>query len=88
MIVAKLQIWIVGAAYVFIAIVEKRLRLSPSLNEIFHILSLIMFEKIPMDQLEQTVATEDYVPTYDHCSCWDTTGINNRSLLEGENQEL
>jgi hypothetical protein len=47
-----------------------------------------MFEKIPMDQLEQTVANEDYVPIYDHYSCWDTTGINNRSLLEGENQEL
>jgi len=47
-----------------------------------------MFEKTPMDQLEQTVATEDYVPTYDVCSCWGTTGINNRSLLEGENQEL
>jgi hypothetical protein len=43
--VAKLQIWIVGAAHVFIAIVEKRLRLSPSLNEIFQILSLTMFEK-------------------------------------------
>ena len=52
------------------AIVEKRLRLSPSLNEIFQILSLTMFEKTPMDQLEQAVATEDYVPTYDHCPCW------------------
>ena len=60
-IVAKLQIWIVSAAYVFIAIVEKRLRVSPSLNEIFQILRLTMLEKTPMDELEQTVATEDYV---------------------------
>ena len=45
--VAKLQIWIVGAVYLFIAIVEKRLRLSPNLNGIFQILSLTMLEKIP-----------------------------------------
>jgi hypothetical protein len=51
--VAKLQIWIVGAVYLFIAIVEKRLRLSPSLNEFFQILSLTMLEKTPIDQLAQ-----------------------------------
>ena len=62
-------------------------RFSPSLNEIFQILSLTMFEKTPMDRLEQTVATEDYIPIYDHVLV-GTTGINNRSLLEGENQEL
>jgi hypothetical protein len=53
MIVAKLQIWIVGAAYVFIAIVEKRLRLSPTLNEILQIFSLTMFDKTPWINLNK-----------------------------------
>jgi hypothetical protein len=51
----KSQIWI--AAYVLVAIVKKRLRLPASLYEILQILSLTMFEKIPLDQLlAQTVS--------------------------------
>src|SRR5216684_234938 len=47
----KSQIWIAVSAYVLVAIVKKRLRLSVSLYEILQILSLTMFEKIPLHQL-------------------------------------
>ena len=47
----KSQIWIAVSAYVLVAIVKKRLRLAASLYEILQILSLTMFEKIPLDQL-------------------------------------
>jgi hypothetical protein len=53
------QIWIAVSAYVLVAIVKKRLRLSASLYEILQILSLTMFEKIPLDQLlAQTMTGE------------------------------
>jgi hypothetical protein len=45
------QICIAVSAYVLVAIVKKRLHLSASLYEILQILSLTMFEKIPLDQL-------------------------------------
>ena len=47
----KTQIWIAVSVYVLIAIVKKRLKLPASLYEILQILSLTMFEKIPLDQL-------------------------------------
>ena len=47
----KSQIWIAVSAYVLVAIVKKRLRLSASPYEILQILSLTMFEKIPLQQL-------------------------------------
>ncbi len=57
----KSQIWIAVSAYVLVAIVKKRLNLSTSLYEILQILSLTMFEKIPLDQLlTQTAAGENY----------------------------
>lgn len=53
------QIWIAVSAYVLVAIVKKRLHLSASLYEILQILSLTMFEKIPLDQLlTQTMSDE------------------------------
>jgi len=47
----KSQIWIAVSVYVLVAIVKKRLQLSASLYEMLQILSLTMFEKIPLDQL-------------------------------------
>jgi Domain of unknown function (DUF4372)/Transposase DDE domain len=47
----KTQIWIAVAVYVLVAIVKKRLQISASLYEMLQILSLTMFEKIPLDQL-------------------------------------
>jgi Domain of unknown function (DUF4372)/Transposase DDE domain len=47
----KTQIWIAVSVYVLVAIIKKRLNLSASLYQILQILSLTLFEKIPLDQL-------------------------------------
>jgi len=47
----KTQIWIAVSVYVLVAIVKKRLNIQASLYEMLQILSLTMFEKIPIDQL-------------------------------------
>ncbi len=55
----KSQIWIAVSVYVLVAIVKKRLNLSSSLYEMLQILSLTIFERIPLDQLlAQTVTDE------------------------------
>lgn len=55
----KTQIWIAVSVNVFVAIVKKRLNIPASLDEILQILSLTMFEKIPLDQLlKKSVAEE------------------------------
>ena len=47
----KTQIWIAISVYVLVAIVKKRLNLSASLYEMLQILSLTMFERLPLNQL-------------------------------------
>jgi len=47
----KTQIWIAISTYVLIAIIKKRLNLSTDLYTILQILSLTLFEKIPLEQL-------------------------------------
>ena len=47
----KSQIWIAVSVYVLVAIVKKRLNTPASLYEILQILSLTLFERIPLDQL-------------------------------------
>jgi hypothetical protein len=55
----KSQLWIAVSVYVLVAIVRKRLNLSASLYQILQILSLTMFERMPLDQLlAQTVADD------------------------------
>ena len=54
----KTQIWIAVCTYVLIAIVKKRLKLSHSLYEILQILSLTMFETIPINQLLPTASSD------------------------------
>jgi hypothetical protein len=55
----KSQIWIAVSVYVLVAIVKKRLNLPASLYQILQILSLTMFERMPLDQLlAQTVTDE------------------------------
>ncbi len=44
-------IWIAISVYVLVAIVKKRLGLEATLYTILQILSLTLFEKIPLDQL-------------------------------------
>lgn len=60
------QIWIAVAAYVLVAIVKKRLHLSASLYEILQILSLTMFEKIPLDQLLAQTTSDGIQPVSDN----------------------
>ena len=55
----KTQIWIAVSIYVLVAIIKKRLNLSASLYEILQILSLTMFERIPLDQLLSKIVTEE-----------------------------
>ena len=47
----KTQIWIAVSVYVLIAIIKKRLNLSASLYELLQILSLTVFERVPLFQL-------------------------------------
>lgn len=54
----KSQIWIAVAVYVLVAIVKKRLHITASLYEMLQILSLTMFEKIPLDQLLAQTVTD------------------------------
>jgi len=47
----KSQIWIAISVYVLVAIIKKRLNIKGDLYTILQILSLTLFEKIPLDQL-------------------------------------
>ena len=59
----KTQIWIAVSVYVLVAIVKKRLNLSASLYEILQILSLTLFERIPLDQLLAKIVTDEIQST-------------------------
>ena len=56
----KSQIWIAVSVYVLVAIIKKRLHLSASLYQILQILSLTMFERMPLDQLLTQTADEEF----------------------------
>ena len=47
----KTQIWIAITVYVLAAIVKKHLNIEATLYTILQILSLTLFEKMPLDQL-------------------------------------
>ena len=47
----KTQIWIAISVYVLVAIVKKRLNLSATLYELLQVLSLNLFERVPLLQL-------------------------------------
>ena len=61
----KTQIWIAVSVYVLVAIVKKRLNIAASLYEILQILSLTMFERIPLDQLLSKIVSEQ-IPSASH----------------------
>jgi hypothetical protein len=62
----KSQIWIAVSASVLVAIVKKRLHLPASLYEILQILSLTMFEKIPLHQLLAQTISDQIQPVSDN----------------------
>ena len=47
----KTQIWIAVSIYVLVAIIKKRLKINLSLYTILQILSVTLFEKMPIQQL-------------------------------------
>src|ERR1017187_4697210 len=54
----KTQLWIAVSTYLLVAIVIKRLHIPASLYEMLQILSLTMFERIPLDQLLNNINTD------------------------------
>jgi len=62
----KTQIWIAITIYVLVAIVKKRLKIEASLYTILQILSLTLFEKIPLDQLLKNTALQMNMPENDN----------------------
>ena len=50
----RCQIWSAISAYLMVAIVRKRLNLSKSLNEILQIVSVNIFEQVPLEELLAT----------------------------------
>jgi IS4 transposase len=58
----KTQIWIAVSVYVLVAIVRKRLGVNASLYQILKILSLSLFEKMPILQaLQPSEPTPDFI---------------------------
>jgi hypothetical protein len=55
----KTQIWIAVSVYVLVAIVRKRLKLETSLYQILQILSLTLFEKVPILQALQPTDSQN-----------------------------
>lgn len=55
----KTQIWIAVSVYVLIAIIKKRLELKLELYTILQILSLSLFEKVPINELLTTQGNQD-----------------------------
>ena len=49
----KTQVWIAVSVYVLVAIAKKRFMLKQSLYEILQILSISIFERMPINQLFQ-----------------------------------
>lgn len=49
----KTQVWIAVSVYVLVAIAKKRFMLKQSLYEVLQVLSICIFEKMPINQLFQ-----------------------------------
>jgi hypothetical protein len=55
----KTQIWIAVSVYVLIAIIKKELRLPKSLSEILQILSVSIFEQVPLQQVLMEISMKN-----------------------------
>ena len=68
----KTQIWIAVSIYLLVAIVRKRLRLEVSLYQILQILSITLFEKVPILQaLEAPDCQDDLVDNRNQLTLFD-----------------
>ena len=57
----KTQIWIAVSVYVLVAIVKKELNLEISLAEILQILSIMLFEQVPMEQVLMNNSSQNVI---------------------------
>ncbi len=60
----KTQIWIAISVYVIVAIIKKHLQIEASLYTILQILSLTLFEKIPLDQMLNQIPLQILEPKH------------------------
>jgi branched-subunit amino acid transport protein len=56
----KTQVWIAVCVYVLVAILKKELQLPQSLHSILQVLSVSVFEKVPINELLTTTLSENY----------------------------
>lgn len=62
----KSQIWIAISVYVLVAIIKKRLKIEQSLYTILQILSVSIFEKMPIYQTLTNVVHENKITVFDN----------------------
>ncbi len=69
----KIQVWIAISVYVLVAILKKELQLPRSLSDILQILSITLFERMPIPEVLTTFSTQDpmggscnQLPLFDH----------------------
>jgi len=55
----KIQVWIAISVYVLVAILKKELQLPRSLSDILQILSITLFERMPIPEVLTTFSTQD-----------------------------
>mgnify|MGYP001415141327 CR=1 FL=1 len=60
----KTQIWVAISIYVLIAILKRRHQLEPSLFQILQVLSITVFEKVPISQAFGEVESQDKSPDF------------------------
>ena len=58
----KTQVWIAISVYVLVAIIKKDLKCDRSLSDILQILSLTLFEKMPLIQALPDEKTQNRIP--------------------------
>jgi hypothetical protein len=68
----KTQVWIAVSVYVLVAIVKKRLGLEASLHEILQVLSVTLFEQVPVLQaLREVEPQEKSLTISNQLTLWD-----------------
>ena len=68
----KTQIWIAVSVYVLVAIVRKRLGLEASLHEILQVLSVTLFEHVPVLQALREIESQEKSPVISkQLTLWD-----------------
>lgn len=68
----KTQIWIAISAYVLVAIIKKRLRIELTLYTILQILSVSLFEKVPVNQLlTNSINLDSAQDPHNQLKLWD-----------------